>query len=118
MKAMLYLKDNENPVAVLDEVQVVQLDDNHKVSPARITYKSKKMNAWKTMIELHRDEKMAVTLEDGRHGSVIWSMPASTWKATPWACCASWAIGIIERGGGKSEVGSQRSDIRIPTSDL
>ena len=71
MKAMLYLKDNENPVAVLDEVQVVQLDDNHKVSPARITYKSKKMNASKTMIELHRDEKMTVTLDDGRHGSVI-----------------------------------------------
>ena len=71
MKAMLFLNDKEKPVAVLDEVTLVAMNDNHKSYPERITYKSHKLNASKTMIELHRDEKMVVKLEDGRSGSVL-----------------------------------------------
>lgn len=71
MKAELYLYNKDQPAAVLDEVNVITMDDNHKQFPARITYKSRKLNAGKTMIELHRDEKMQIKLEDGRHGSVI-----------------------------------------------
>ena len=71
MKAMLFLNDKEKPVAVLDEVTLVVMNDNHKSSPERITYKSHKLNASDTMIELHRDEKMQIKLEDGRSGSVV-----------------------------------------------
>ena len=71
MKAMLFLNDKEKPVAVLDEVTLVAMNDNHKSFPERITYKSHKLNASDTMIELHRDEKMQIKLEDGRSGSVL-----------------------------------------------
>ena len=71
MKAMLFLNDKEKPVAVLDEVTLVTMNDNHKSFPDRITYKSHKLNAGGTMIELHRDEKMQIKLEDGRSGSVV-----------------------------------------------
>ena len=71
MKAMLFLNDQEKPVAVLDEVTLVTMNDNHKSFPERITYKSYKLNAGSTMIELHRDEKMQIKLEDGRSGSVL-----------------------------------------------
>ena len=71
MKAMLFLNDKEKPVAVLDEVTLVTMNDNHKSFPDRITYKSHKLNAGNTMIELHRDEKMQIKLEDGRSGSVV-----------------------------------------------
>lgn len=71
MKAMLYLQKNDAPVAVLDEVNLVAMNDNHKASPLRITYKSRKLNASKTMLELHRHEAMTVKLEDGRHGQVV-----------------------------------------------
>jgi hypothetical protein len=71
MKAMLFLNDQETPVAVLDETTVVAMNDNHKSAPVRITYKSYRLNSSKTMIELHRDEKMVVKLEDGRSGSVL-----------------------------------------------
>ena len=71
MKAMLYLKNKEEPVAVLDEVNLITFNDNHKADPVRISYKSRKLNAGKTMIELLRHEKMEVKLEDGRHGSVL-----------------------------------------------
>lgn len=71
MKAMLFLNDKETPVAVLDEVTVVEMNDNHKADPLRIAYKSYKLNAGKTMIELHRDEKLVVKLEDGRSGNVL-----------------------------------------------
>lgn len=71
MKAMLYLNNAESPVAVLDEVNVVEMNDNHKSFPLRITYKSQKFNAGKTMAELHRHDKMRVTLEDGRHADVV-----------------------------------------------
>ena len=71
MKAMLYLADNDNPVAVLDEVRIVTFNDNHKVAPVRITYKSRKFSAGKTMAELHRDERMSLKLEDGRQAAVV-----------------------------------------------
>jgi hypothetical protein len=71
MKAMLFLHDTEKPVAVLDEVALVAMNDNHKSSPLRITYKSHKLNAGGTMIELHRDDKLQLKLEDGRSGSVV-----------------------------------------------
>jgi hypothetical protein len=47
------------------------MNDNHKASPTRITYKSNKFNAGKTMLELHRDEKMTLKLEDGRNANVL-----------------------------------------------
>lgn len=71
MKATLFLNNKETPVAELDEVTVVGMNDNHKQDPVRITYKSHKLNAGDTMIELHRDEKMQIKLEDGRSGSVV-----------------------------------------------
>lgn len=71
MKAMLFLADDEKPVAILDEVSVVAYNDNHKAAPVRITYKSRKFNAGKTMAELHRDERLAVRLDDGRQGTVV-----------------------------------------------
>jgi hypothetical protein len=71
MKAMLFLNNKETPVAVLDEVTVVAMNDNHKSDPLRIAYKSHRLNSSKTMIELHRDEKLVVKLEDGRMGDVL-----------------------------------------------
>ena len=71
MKAMLFLLNQEKPVAELDEVTVVEMNNNHKSSPVRITYKSQKLNAGKTMVELHRDEKMMLKLEDGREADVV-----------------------------------------------
>jgi hypothetical protein len=71
MKAMLYLSGKEDPVAVLDEVQLVAYNDNHKASPVRVSFKTGKFNAGKTMAELHRDEKMHLRLEDGRSADVL-----------------------------------------------
>jgi hypothetical protein len=71
MKAMLFLNNKETPVAVLDEVSVVAMNDNHKSAPLRITYKSHRLNSSKTMLELHRDENLVVKLEDGRTGRVL-----------------------------------------------
>ncbi len=71
MKAMLYMQGKDDPVAVFDEVNVIQMNDNHKVSPLRITYKSQRLNAGKTMVEMHRDTKMKLKLEDGRNANVI-----------------------------------------------
>ena len=71
MKAMLFLNNKDKPVAVLDEVALVTMNDNHKSAPTRITYKSYRLNASSTMIELHRHDKMRVALEDGRAGSVL-----------------------------------------------
>ena len=71
MKAMLFLQDNEKPVSVLDEVQIIGMNDNHKTAPTRISYKARKLNASKTMIELSRHEQMTVKLEDGRSAQVL-----------------------------------------------
>jgi len=71
MKAMLYLFDKEAPVAILDEVQLVTLNDNHKASPLQLNFKTAKFNAGKIMTEMHRHEKMQIRLEDGRSADVL-----------------------------------------------
>lgn len=71
MKAMLYMPDKTDPVAVLDKVEIVRMNDNHTQSPYRITYHSSKLNAGKTMVELHRDAKMVLKLDDGRTCRVL-----------------------------------------------
>jgi hypothetical protein len=71
MKAMMYMQGASDPVSVLDEVKIVQMNDNHKDAPYRVLYTTAKLNASKTMIELHRDEKMTLKLEDGRVASVL-----------------------------------------------
>ena len=71
MKAMLYMPDKAEPVAVFEEVQIVKFNDNHTASPYRINFKSPRLNAGKTMIELHRDRRMTLKLEDGRSCHVL-----------------------------------------------
>lgn len=71
MKAMLYYPNREEPVAVLDEVSVVEYNDNHKRAPLRIYYTTQKFNASQVMAELLRDEKMRLKLEDGRSADVL-----------------------------------------------
>ncbi len=70
MKAMLYMPGREEPVAVFDNVQVMEYNDNHKHAPLRVYYKSTRLNAGKTMLELHRDEPFLLRLDDGRSGKV------------------------------------------------
>ncbi len=71
MKAMLYMKDKKDPVAVLDDVKIVQMNDNHQKSPYRIAFSTTQLNASRTMIELHRDVKFLVRLDDGREADVL-----------------------------------------------
>ena len=71
MKAMLYHKDDNKPVAVFDEIKLIEMNDNHSASPYRITYKSEGLNSGKTMVELHRDEKMTLKMDDGRSCEVL-----------------------------------------------
>ncbi|MEX1020144.1 MAG: hypothetical protein WDZ49_10820 [Litorilinea sp.] len=71
MKATLYMQKIKDPVAVLDSVQVVRMNDNHKAHPLRIFFKATRLNAGRTMVELHRDEKMSLTFDDGRTCSVL-----------------------------------------------
>jgi hypothetical protein len=71
MKAMLYISGKQEPVGVFDEVQIVKMNDNHAGSPYRITYYSAQLNAGKTMVELHRDEKLVLKLDDGRSLDVL-----------------------------------------------
>jgi len=71
MKAMLYMPGKTEPVAVLDHVDVVQLNDNHKPAPERIFFRTRQLNASKTMVELHRDRKMTLKLDDGRTCNVL-----------------------------------------------
>lgn len=71
MKAMLYLPNREEPVAVLDEVSVVEYNDNHKRDPLRLYYRSQRLNSSRVMAEMFRDEKMHLKLEDGRSADVL-----------------------------------------------
>lgn len=71
MKAMLYIPNREEPVAVLDEVSVVEYNDNHKRDPLRVYYTTQKFNASRVMAELLRDEKMHLKLDDGRSADVL-----------------------------------------------
>ncbi len=71
MKAMLYMPGKTEPVAVFDHVDVVRMNDNHTAAPERIFFRSRQLNAGKTMVELHRDRKMTLKLDDGRTCSVL-----------------------------------------------
>lgn len=71
MKASLYMEKSNKPVAEFDEVKVVEMNDNHPKFGRRIFFKSTQLNASKTMVELHRDQKMTLVLEDGRTASVL-----------------------------------------------
>lgn len=71
MKATLYMTGKTEPVAVLDEVEVVEMNDNHRNAPFRITFTTKQLSAGKTMVEMHRDMKMRVHLDDGREANVL-----------------------------------------------
>ena len=71
MKAMLYLDVKQDPVAVFDEVTVVKMNDNHKGAEYRVTYTSQRLNASKVMLELQRDQKMMLKLDDGRQANVL-----------------------------------------------
>ena len=71
MKAMMYLPGRDEPVSVFDEVNIVKMNDNHKVSPYRISFKSKRLNASRVMIELYRDQKLTLKLDDGRELGVL-----------------------------------------------
>jgi hypothetical protein len=71
MKASMFLPGQDDPVAVFDEVSVVQMNDNHSQSPYRINYKSHQLNSSKTMLERHRDSKMRLKMEDGSEADVL-----------------------------------------------
>lgn len=73
MKAMLYAEKMDKPVSILDDVRIVEYGStNHaENSQTRLFFKTKALNATKTMVELHRDRKMTVKLEDGRTGSAL-----------------------------------------------
>jgi hypothetical protein len=71
MKAELYMQEKEDPVALFDEVKVVELNDNHQIAPYRVFYRSQRLNATKVMLELYRYEKMLLKMEDGRQCSVL-----------------------------------------------
>ncbi|MEZ4708853.1 MAG: hypothetical protein R3A44_16715 [Caldilineaceae bacterium] len=71
MKAMLYMSGAKDPVGVFDEVNIVTMNDNHKAAPQRIMYKTQRLNVTKKMLELFRDEKMSLKLEDGRSCAVL-----------------------------------------------
>lgn len=73
MKAMLYVSRVEQAVSVLDDVRIVEYGSTNHAddSQVRLFFKTKALNATKMMVEMHRDQKMTVKLEDGRTGSVL-----------------------------------------------
>lgn len=71
MNAMLYLPNRDEPVAVLDDAKVIEFNDNHTASPTRVYYRTRKLNAGRLMLELHRDEALLLHLQDGRKATVL-----------------------------------------------
>ncbi len=71
MKGMLYLAGREEPVAVLDNVKILAFNDNHMVAPLRIYYQTLSLNSGRVMLELQRDERMVLKLDDGRSANVL-----------------------------------------------
>ena len=71
MKAMLYMPNKPEPVAIFDEVEIVSMNQSNHTVPYRITFKSPRLNAGKTMVEMQRDSKMTLKLEDGRSCNVL-----------------------------------------------
>ncbi len=71
MNAMLYMPGQEKPIAVLDHVDVVSMNDNHKLSPDRVFFRTRRLGTTKKMIELVRDERLTLKLDDGRTCNVL-----------------------------------------------
>ena len=71
MKAMLYLSPKPDPVAIFEEINIVQMTQEIHPTPYHITFKAPRLNAGKTMVELQRDSKMTLKLEDGRTCTVL-----------------------------------------------
>ncbi len=71
MNAMLYMPGKDEPIAVLDHVDVVTMNDNHVLSPERVFFRTRVLGNTKKMIELLRHEKMTLKLADGRSGDVL-----------------------------------------------
>jgi hypothetical protein len=71
MKAMLYLPPKTDPVAIFEEVDIVKMNPEIHPTLYHITYKAPQLNAGKTMVELERDSKMTLKLEDGRTCQVV-----------------------------------------------
>lgn len=71
MNGKLYLNESKEPVAILDSVEIVRMNDNHQDSPERIFYRTKRLNPGKKMSELYRDVVMRLELEDGRSANVL-----------------------------------------------
>jgi hypothetical protein len=71
MKAMLYLPNKPDPVAIFEEVEIVHMDQSNHYEPYRVTFKTPRLNAGKTMVEMERDSKMTLRLEDGRSCDVL-----------------------------------------------
>lgn len=71
MKAMLYIQNKKDPVAVLDDVKIIKMNDNHTQSLYRIAFSTARLNAGPTMLELHRDEKLLIRMDDGREANVL-----------------------------------------------
>jgi hypothetical protein len=73
MKAMLFLERMEQPISILDDVEIVEYKSNNHAdhSNYRIFYTTKTINATKTMTELHRDRRFVVKLEDGRTANAL-----------------------------------------------
>ncbi len=71
MNGKLYVVGKKDPVAVLDSVEIVSLNDNHENSPERIFYRTSRLSAGKKQVELYRTDSMKLELEDGRSCQVI-----------------------------------------------
>lgn len=73
MKAMLYGSRMDQAVSVLDDVRLVEFGSpNHgEAGRMRLYFRTKSLNATKTMVELHRDQRMTVKLEDGRTAGAL-----------------------------------------------
>ena len=71
MKGMLYLPGRAEPAAILDDVKVIAFNDNHTVAPVRIYYSTRNLNTGKAMLELVRDDRLQIKLDDGRSGNVL-----------------------------------------------
>jgi hypothetical protein len=71
MKAMLYMPNKPDPVAIFEEVEIIHMNQTNHLEPYRVAYKTPRLNAGKTMVEMERDSKMTLKLEDGRTCNVL-----------------------------------------------
>jgi len=68
MKGILFL-DNE-AVAQLDETRTTVFK-TYDVDPIRVSYRTKKLNTGKALIEMQRTRTLVLKLEDGRDADVV-----------------------------------------------